>query len=211
MMAVVMFALIFLVLTGFVVHLNLARRKFRRLANRDLLTGINNRSYGSKFLDTEHARAQRYGRDYALAILDIDHFKRVNDTFGHHVGDEVLKAIANLVKQRVRKSDLFCRWGGEEFVLILPETQKQAAVTLVRSINRLIAETPFRTAGRVTTSIGLATVRAEDATWEEVLTRADARLYEAKTSGRNRVCAVTIEEAELIPAGGDLLAQVEDA
>ncbi len=169
--------------------------QLRDLANNDVLTGIANRRY---FLDraaVEVGRSLRHRRPLALAMLDLDHFKRINDQYGHAGGDAVLQELVRRVRARLRREDLIGRLGGEEFALLLPETEIEGALTALDLIRSLIAEPPFTLPdGRhvaVTASIGVADLRGDSGfvpeTLEHLLKRADDALYAAKRGGRNRV------------------------
>ena len=158
-----------------------------RLANTDTLTGANNRLRFAQVLGEEAERKRRNKTPMALIMLDIDHFKRVNDTYGHNVGDEVLKAIAKLVGSEIRATDFFGRWGGEEFVLLLRDDGCDAAVTLAEKLRTQIAVADFPTVGKLTCSFGVAAWEQDD-TEANLVARADKALYESKRAGRNRVC-----------------------
>ncbi len=162
----------------------------RRLAATDPLTGLLNRR---AFLDAaarEHARATRHALPVSVLLVDVDHFKNVNDTHGHAAGDAVLRGVATLVLSIARRSDLVARWGGEEFVIALPQTTEPGARVAAERLRRSISETAHTTpSGKsvtVTASIGIASA---DAPWklEELLGRADQAMYAAKGRGRNRV------------------------
>ena len=171
--------------TGMRQHLAEQRRK----ALRDPLTGLPNRAAWEERLEMEVARQQRYGGQLLLAVLDVDHFKRINDGFGHLAGDRVLKIIANELRKRLRKTDFIARFGGEEFALLLPETPPEAGQRLIESLREGIQNCPFHFKGEridVTLSGGLtAFAQAERA--ELVFERADRALYRAKGAGRNRI------------------------
>ena len=159
----------------------------------DTLTGLSNRRvFDSNFTGLVE-RAARSGRPLSLMILDIDHFKKVNDTYGHDAGDQILKAFAARVRHVVRSSDLFCRLGGEEFAIIMPDTDIEIAARVAERVRDVVERTPFvhtaeQPAIRVTSSIGLAE-RASYANAEALLRGADLALYESKGAGRNRVTA----------------------
>jgi len=160
----------------------------------DPLTGLHNRRYMSGQLDALVARAVRDGRPVSALLLDIDHFKKINDSFGHDAGDEVLREFAVRLASNVRAVDLPCRFGGEEFVVVMPETAIEDAERIAERIRLHVAGAPFRVSnGRevlsVTISIGVATTIGAGDTPEHLLKRADEALYEAKASGRNRVIA----------------------
>jgi diguanylate cyclase (GGDEF)-like protein len=155
----------------------------------DGLTGIYNKRYLVEQLDRELSRAARHGRPLTLVICDIDHFKRVNDEFGHLAGDQVLKEVAQLLKNRIRPDDVIARYGGEELAIILPETDLAGGVRIAEDLRRMIAAQMFAFEAdeiHVTISCGVAQLDAE---WRshDFVRAADQRLYEAKRTGRNRV------------------------
>lgn len=161
----------------------------RRKALLDSLTGLPNRAAWNERLDLEVARWQRHGGDLLLAVLDIDHFKRINDTFGHMAGDRVLKIVAGKWQRRLRKTDFLARFGGEEFVLLMPATPPEAGHQLLDSLRRSIEDIPFHFKGeriRVTVSAGVTAFSGKD-DGETAFERADRALYQAKGNGRNRV------------------------
>lgn len=166
-----------------------ARRELELLANRDGLTGLINRRHFMLMAESELQRAERYGRPTAVALGDLDHFKRLNDTYGHGAGDAVLRTFAALLSDSVRQSDLVCRYGGEEFAFLFPESSVEQARILVERFRQRFAEHDVRLPDgllvRVTLSIGLAD--ASHCPIEIALQRADFALYEAKRLGRNRV------------------------
>jgi len=164
------------------------------LAVTDQLTGLHNRRYMVGQLAALVARAQRGGEPVAALLVDIDHFKKINDSFGHDVGDEVLREFAVRLATNVRAIDLPCRYGGEEFVVIMPDTGIAAAERIAERIRLHVAGSPFRVDGgkellTVTISIGVAATLGEFDTPDALLKRADAAVYEAKAAGRNRVIA----------------------
>lgn len=161
----------------------------RQKAMTDALTGLPNRAALSERLDLEVARWQRYGGDLLLAVLDVDHFKRINDDFGHLAGDKVLKIIANELAKRVRKTDFIARYGGEEFVVLLPATPLAGGQQLLDLLRGAIEACPFHFKGErlsITCSAGLTAFR-EGERAEAVFERADQALYRAKRGGRNRL------------------------
>lgn len=168
-------------------------------AQRDPLTGLANRRYFLEMGHMEQARASRYGHPMSALMLDLDHFKQVNDTYGHKMGDEVLQKLSELLIANKREPDIAARWGGEEFVLLLPNTDSAAAVQIAERLRDAIAQSAVRTdAGetiRFTTSVGVAQLGGEATTLEHLLEQADRALYEAKRTGRNKVCAVTASVA----------------
>jgi two-component system chemotaxis response regulator CheY len=169
------------------------RAELAKLARTDALTQLANRRSMEEDLRVLDARSQRYGRSYCVAICDIDHFKTYNDTLGHQAGDEALRSVAAKLAAEVRASDGVYRYGGEEFVLVLPEQNLQsakAAVERVRAaVEKLAIAHPARGPGGVVTmSFGIAGYQpGRPATVEDLLKQADAALYEAKEAGRNRV------------------------
>lgn len=170
---------------GFREHLEEQRQK----ALTDPLTGLPNRAAWSERLELEVARWQRYGGDLLLAILDIDHFKRINDNYGHLAGDKVLKLIAAELGKRLRKTDFIARFGGEEFVLLLPATPLDGAELLLESLRAGIEECPFHFRGErvtITLSAGISAFATGERS-DQVFERADQALYRAKRGGRNRV------------------------
>ena len=156
----------------------------------DTLTGANNRRFLFDFIEREIARSVRHGRPLSLLLFDIDRFKRINDTHGHLTGDEVLKGVSRRLRARVRTEELLARYGGEEFAVVVPETDREAALGLAEEYRALVADEPFDCDGHVvevTISIGVATLEGEEIDSEAFLKRADDKLYEAKRAGRNRV------------------------
>lgn len=159
------------------------------MATTDMLTGLINRRYFDRRLIEEIARARRHNSNLTLAMFDIDHFKRVNDTYGHTVGDKILKELGKIVLNNTRESDVSARYGGEEFALILPETTQIEASDLLERIRELIADYAFvkdDTPVMVTISVGIAQYHP-DYNLETFIEQADACLYQAKNTGRNRV------------------------
>jgi diguanylate cyclase (GGDEF)-like protein len=166
-------------------------------AQRDWLTGFLSRQAGRESFEREIRRAQRYGTPLSVMLIDIDHFKRVNDIHGHAAGDRVLRALGAVLLADLRTTDVPIRWGGEELVLLLPHTVLAEAAALAERL-RFVVEHDVAIAPRITISGGVAEWRRGE-TVEEVVERADKELYEAKASGRNRVCIArdnrpTIEE-----------------
>jgi len=164
------------------------------LAVTDPLTGLHNRRYMIGQLDALAQRSAKGGAPVACLLLDIDHFKKINDSFGHDVGDEVLREFAVRLASNVRAIDLPCRYGGEEFVTIMPDTSLDDAGRIAERIRRYISGSPFRVAQgsellTVTISIGVSVMVSEKDTPDALLKRADEALYEAKAAGRNRVIA----------------------
>lgn len=165
-------------------HLNL-----ERLASHDPLTGLLNRHALDVAIEREMARSARHLYPLSVLLMDLDHFKRVNDTYGHDAGDAVLKAFAEVAAGVLRRDDVLGRQGGEEFMALLPGSDRSSALRVAERIRAAVAATPIEHEGRaitVTVSIGVATAM-DRASWDDALRAADAALYEAKHSGRDRV------------------------
>lgn len=161
-----------------------------RLTTIDGLTQVYNKRYLMETLEREISRAHRYGRPLSIIMFDIDHFKHINDEYGHLAGDYVLKEMASTIKARIRREDIMGRYGGEEFVIVLPEIDHYNAVVFAEKIRRLVERHDFTFEGvriNVTISIGVATAWKGMESAEEFIKHADTHLYEAKNSGRNRV------------------------
>jgi diguanylate cyclase (GGDEF)-like protein/PAS domain S-box-containing protein len=183
---------------GFVVVMrDITERKrtedeMKLLATVDPLTGAYNRRQGDALLAAEFARRARDGRDFAVLMLDIDHFKAVNDQFGHAAGDAVLCALVREGQKTLRAVDMLVRWGGEEFLFVLPNTDRQAAIGVAERIRAALAATKVAAFGatiRFTVSIGVAVPMTDNP--GELLLRVDIALYAAKTAGRDRVILAT--------------------
>jgi len=159
-----------------------------KIAVRDQLTGLYNRHYLDTCLEYEMKKAELEYKPLTLAILDLDHFKRVNDTWGHPIGDELLKLTAETVEKSIRKTDLLVRFGGEEFVIVMPQTDVNAAMVVLEKVRAAIEKTEHSVTGRQTVSIGTAE-RLNSEIFGEWYKRADSALYSAKEEGRNRVVA----------------------
>ncbi|MNP32855.1 Response regulator PleD [compost metagenome] len=161
----------------------------RQKALIDPLTGLPNRAAWSEQVEREMLDWQDKGGHLAMAILDLDHFKRINDNYGHLAGDKVLKIVAEQLRKRLRARDFIARFGGEEFVVLLPQTSPAAAAQVTEVLRAAIEACPFHFKGErvvITTSIGLSAFRTGER-GDQVLKRADAALYRAKGQGRNRV------------------------
>jgi diguanylate cyclase (GGDEF)-like protein len=167
--------------------------ELQRIAVSDALTGLYNRRQLHVVLGQEFLRWRRYKIDCACIIADLDHFKRINDTYGHDAGDEVLKGFAKLLSDNVRKIDSCFRYGGEEFLIVLPNISLKEAVEAAERIILLTQRTPYRLNGEsviVTVSIGIATFSGVTSDkWKEIITIADEKLYKAKENGRNQFAA----------------------
>ncbi|AQS62017.1 Response regulator PleD [Rhizobium rhizogenes] len=175
-------------------HLRLNLQHTMELAIVDALTGLNNRRYLDNHLKILFDRAAVRGRPISICMTDIDRFKLVNDTYGHDVGDEVLREFAARIRSTVRGADLACRYGGEEFVVVMPDTPMELAASVAERLRAIVEDKPFyvRSIDRelsITASLGIATSSGAFGTPDELLKQADKALYEAKHAGRNRVVA----------------------
>jgi diguanylate cyclase (GGDEF)-like protein/PAS domain S-box-containing protein len=160
-------------------------KELQKLASTDGLTKAYNRAKYNEIIEREMERAKRYNSFLCMIILDVDHFKRVNDTYGHVVGDHVLKNVVDVIKENMRQTDYIVRWGGEEFVLVAPETDLEGAKVLVERVRKAVEGYKFDKVGRVTVSLGIAQFKEND-TKDGLIKRADNAMYKAKTGGRNR-------------------------
>lgn len=161
-------------------------QELARLSVTDRLTGLYNRLRLDSALEDELRRSQRYSSCFSLVLLDIDQFKSVNDTFGHSVGDQVLVTVARLLDEGTRDADVVGRWGGEEFLIICPDTTLEGATASAEKLRNLVARHTFSAVGQKTASFGVTTVRKND-TALTIMARVDEALYRAKTNGRNRM------------------------
>ena len=155
-------------------------------ASRDPLSGLWNRRHFLNLLEKARQQKRRKDEDYSLLILDVDHFKNINDQFGHDKGDEALVQLAKTLENRVRDTDSVCRWGGEEFTILLPQTDIGNAAHLAECLRISVFGIQISELPRITVSIGVAQHQAEETT-ESLIKRADAALYQAKAAGRNTV------------------------
>jgi diguanylate cyclase (GGDEF)-like protein len=162
------------------------------MANRDALTGLYNHRYFREVLDKELARAERHDRVFSLVFIDIDHFKNYNDTHGHLAGDDLLRRLAGVLRQQSRKSTVVVRYGGEEFVLLVPEADQDAARQFAENLRRAVEQHPFpgrecQPSGKLTLSLGVAAFPVSGRTSTELIDHADKALYRSKHGGRNLV------------------------
>jgi two-component system cell cycle response regulator len=163
-----------------------------RLTTVDGLTQVFNRRYFEETVEREISRCHRYGRQLALVMVDIDHFKQINDNFGHLAGDHVLKHVASAIKTRIRREDILSRYGGEEFALLLPEIDVKGAVALAEKVRKLIEKQKFEFDKQqipVTISAGVAGLATPTYEASDLVRAADTQLYAAKSEGRNKVCS----------------------
>lgn len=169
--------------------------ELRRLATKDSLTGVNNRHHFIKMAEDELHRAKRYNHPTSFLLIDIDHFKMINDTYGHPAGDEVLKALCHTCLSTLRVNDIFGRLGGEEFSVVLPEQEEQGAMAFAERLRSALEGLTVDASGDIisfTVSIGVTTSRQSDDPLDILLKQADIALYKAKNSGRNRIVASSI-------------------
>jgi len=182
---------------GLVMESAKLHERVKTLSVTDELTGLFNRRYFDQNLPRELLRCQRYERECCLLYVDLDHFKRVNDQYGHGAGDAVLKFVASILKGAVRNIDTVCRLGGDEFAVILPETSPRDAIGVAqRLLHRMASTSPpleemTRAGESITLSVGLASYPKDGLNVEELMAKSDSYLYKAKSSGRNRVATET--------------------
>jgi len=172
------------------------QQELRLMANTDPLTGLLNRRRFLEQAESEFVRSQRYRHELAVVMLDIDHFKTINDTHGHFIGDQVLIAMSCASTNLLRGTDIMSRWGGEEFVILMPETPLAGAAILAERLREVLAQLAVdTTAGtlRFTVSAGVAARGGPDAGITDMMQRADSALYEAKQHGRNRIQVLAVE------------------
>ena len=182
---------IFKFLTGGNIE-NAYHEEIYRLTTIDGLTQIYNKRYFLETIEREIARSQRYRRSLSLVMFDIDHFKKINDSYGHLAGDYVLKHLASTVKTKIRREDLFARYGGEEFAIVLPEIDGPNSKALAEKVRQLVEKQEFRfenTRIQVTISMGVGSIDDARNDAATLIKQADEYLYAAKSAGRNRVCA----------------------
>lgn len=171
------------------IDLKQTRDLFERQARIDYLTGIYNRLMFSELMEAELQRFRRHGSDLSLIMFDLDHFKKVNDNYSHNTGDHVLKVVAQLVTDNIRAHDIFARWGGEEFMLLVPKSAQSQATELAEKLRCLCETCDFGNGLHVTSSFGVTQSRSGDNAGS-FIARADEALYLAKNNGRNRTEAL---------------------
>ncbi len=187
------FIIIAFFISFYIIHLKqeIKKRKtleneLEKLATTDRLTSIFNRYKMDISLEEQIEIAKRYKRPLSLIFFDIDHFKHINDTYGHKTGDTVLVQLSKIMQNSIRKSDIFGRWGGEEFLIILPETSKNEAISIAEKLRKKIENYKFDKIDRLTCSFGITDFQKND-TSETIMTRVDKKLYLAKKTGRNKI------------------------
>ena len=168
-----------------------SKKELEQLSAIDKLTGILNRRKIDEYLEYQVSLTVRYAKNLSLIIIDIDHFKKVNDTYGHQMGDKVLFEVTKIITNSIRKSDIFGRYGGEEFLLICPETNQEQAFVLAEKLREEVAHYNFDKVGQKTISIGISQY-AQDDTAATLIKKADIALYEAKNNGRNQSIIYTL-------------------
>ena len=171
-------------------ELESAKQIAEQMARTDSLTGLKNRRAFFEYARVIHGSASRFSRHYSVIMIDIDHFKKVNDTCGHQVGDAVIKGLANTIEKIIRSADVAGRIGGEEFAIVLPETSAENVMNLAERLRLSFSEINMPMIGpelQLSVSVGIAEHKSEDSSIEDVMSRADAALYQAKEQGRNRV------------------------
>lgn len=170
-------------------QLKIQRREIQQLADHDTLTGLYNRREFENRMEEEFTRSDRYDQFLTIIMIDLDHFKEINDTYGHQAGDRVLEAMGDIIEEQTRNTDICCRYGGEEFCIALPETPLQDARTIAERLREELAERTFESdkdgSFSVTCSIGLTEREPDDTHFEQTLKRADKALYDAKSRGRD--------------------------
>jgi diguanylate cyclase (GGDEF)-like protein len=187
MMAVILGSIVAFMMMAMVIRgYNDERMEVSRLARIDSLTEVANRRHFKTVVDAEIARSIRYQHPLSMLLIDVDHFKELNDNFGHSKGDEILKTIARKLKENSRNSDFIARWGGEEFVILAPETSSQNAMVIAEKHRRLIKINDFGISQNITISVGVTEMTEKD-NQDTFFHRADIALYTAKNSGRDCV------------------------
>ena len=185
------FVFITLLLVKYVIRTKDFEQQYK-LATTDGLTGLYNHRYFQEQLLNTLENSKRYGNHFSLIIIDIDDFKKFNDTFGHQCGDRVLLQVAQLLKRSVRSSDIVCRYGGEEMSIILPNINKESAIYTAEKLCKTVGTKEILYNDKpvnVTISLGIATFPQEGFTAQEIIKVADERLYKAKANGKNQTCA----------------------
>jgi diguanylate cyclase (GGDEF)-like protein len=189
-------------MTGLAAMIVTRLQRHLRQSSSDRLTGLFNRAYFQEFLAAEVRRSKRYFRGFGVAMVDIDRFKGFNDTYGHPAGDEALKTVAAIIQREVRRSDLVARYGGEEMVIVMPETTLAAARKRLETIREAVAAEPIKLPKRdervrVQVSAGVACWPTDGENPDDLLHTADARLFHAKALGRNRVVSSSVASASV--------------
>jgi diguanylate cyclase (GGDEF)-like protein len=186
-LSLITYSSIFIIMLFIKSNINFNYEQIEKLATTDSLTGIFNRFQIMKLLKMEVERADRYNKVFSVILFDIDNFKSINDTYGHQKGDMVLQKVASIFRENLRKTDYFGRFGGEEFIIVAPETKAEDAYKLAEKLRKILEKTKFDSIGKVTASFGIAQYeKGKDI--NKLLKEADDALYMAKREGKNRVC-----------------------
>ncbi len=188
--AIISIVLTLLIMLSFIITTFLFTRyhvKLQKIAGTDYLTGANNRQRFMQLAQVEMARCQRYNKRFAILMFDIDWFKKINDRHGHAVGDRILRKISDVILANIRVNDTFARWGGEEFILLLPESEMETSYRTAEKLRKLISTVNFQVNEPVTVSVGVAAWAGGDQSIDSVIDLADQALYQAKNCGRNQV------------------------
>lgn len=184
-LSLLLIAIVYFMLLLMIHYVNRRDKEIMQVAMYDQLTEIYNRRSFFELAHVEVEKNNRSNQPLAVAIFDIDHFKMVNDRFGHHVGDQVLRELAQIIKASIRSYDIFARLGGEEFILLMPETNQKVALLVMERIRLMVLNHSFQTAEKITISIGL-TEKKQNESLDATIVRADTAMYTAKGNGRNR-------------------------
>ncbi|BCD59935.1 MULTISPECIES: GGDEF domain-containing protein [unclassified Nitratiruptor] len=163
----------------------MSRIKFEEMATVDKLTGLYNRHKFQEIAESEIKRSHRHKRPLSVILFDIDHFKKINDTYGHDIGDAVLQELAKIIKKNIRKYDYAIRWGGEEFLILAPETDEKQAFAMAEKLRKAVESHTFPEVGKVTISLGVASVDPNESI-DQAIKKADNALYSSKLGGRNK-------------------------
>lgn len=172
-----------------------AAEELEKLSIIDPLTSIYNRRKFNKLLASEVERSKRYQTNLSIIMCDIDHFKKINDTYGHDVGDEALKVFSEKINENIREVDMFARWGGEEFMILMPNVSIDNAYSVAEKLRKVIASTEVKKLDSITASFGVTDLH-EDETAESFIKRVDQAMYKAKNNGRNNVARISCETAK---------------
>ena len=186
----------FFLLPVFIIRLNRAMQSERIFARTDFLTGVLNARSFHELAQMEINRSIRYQRPFTIAFIDVDNFKTINDTFGHTTGDTVLRSIATNIKVHLRKTDIIARIGGDEFIVMLPETDGNGAPAVISSMQRALSKEMNENGWSVTFSMGVLTLAAPQLSVDEMLGRADQLMYRVKNAGKNNIHYATYPTEE---------------
>lgn len=165
------------------------KKELTYLSSTDFLTKLSNRNTFTENIQFEHAKSKSFNTTLSVILFDIDHFKKINDELGHNAGDDCLKELSELVSKKVRHTDTLARWGGEEFIILLPETPEESALKVAEAIRKAIESNAFSLNRTVTVSLGVAEIAPDDSNVDMVIARADEALYASKEAGRNKANA----------------------